>query len=121
MKTTQGKAVAAYRVLSQLATKEMNSLCAYKLFRLRKALAEIIDFQSERERQKIAELGGTVTDVGTIKLPEDAMRDYIAWHTQEDETECEIDREKTEVILRELPGITISDMEALDEFIIWKE
>ena len=41
METTQGKAVAAYATLNQMARKPMNSFTAYKLFKLKKALGMI--------------------------------------------------------------------------------
>ena len=47
MQTTQKKAVAAYLALSMMARKPMNSFAAFKLFRLKKALADIVEFQSD--------------------------------------------------------------------------
>lgn len=121
MESTHGKVLAAYRTITQFAQKDMKSLCAYKLFRLRKALMEDVEFQTEQEKKKIADLGGTVTETGEIKLTKEKMAEYIKWHGEFDADPCEVDREKTVLFLRELPEISIADMETLDEFVDWKE
>ena len=122
MKTTQGKAVTAFATLAQMSKKPMNSFAAYKLFRLKKALAPIVEFQSEQEQKLIAELGGTITETGMIKIDDAEKRKEFSKQQKElGEMECEIETEKIFMVPKEMPELSVSDMESLEEFIEWKE
>ena len=121
MKTTQRKAVAAFIILNSMSAKPMSSFTAYKLFRLKKALRELFDFQVEEETKKVKELGGEIAENGSINLPKEATAEYEKWHKELGNTECEVGREKTEISMKELKDITLNEMEILDEFIEWKE
>ena len=122
MKTTQAQAITAFVTIRKMERQPINTFTAYKLFKLKKALADIVDFQSEQEIKLIEELGGKVSPDGAIDLPEDKKAEYIERHKELEEMECEIDREgKIELYMKELKEISISDMEALDDFIEWKE
>lgn len=122
MVTTQGKAVAAFATLNQMARKPMHSLTAYKLFRLKKAVGLIVEFQSEQERKLIHELGGTVADSGAILIDDKEKRiEYAKRHKELEELECDVNIEKMVMHMKEVPEIAMADMETLEEFIEWKE
>ena len=121
MKTTQEKAVNAYGALNRMAQKPMNSFTAYKLFKLKKALQDPTDFQIEQEKKMVAELGGTVTETGQVVLDEENKRKFNEQRKELNAMECEIDRGKTEIYLAEIKDITLAEMEALEDFIEWKE
>ena len=100
----------------------MNTSTAYKWYKLKKDLSDIVDFQSEQEIKLVNELGGSVTPDGSIELPDDKRAEYIERHKELEEMECEINRDdKVELNMSELKEISIMDMEALDEFVNWKE
>ncbi|MBR4352717.1 MAG: hypothetical protein IKQ01_06565 [Bacteroidales bacterium] len=122
MQTTQKKAVAAYLALSMMARKPMNSFAAFKLFRLKKALADIVEFQSDQEHKLVEELGGSITETGEILLEDKEKRaEYASRHRELEEMECEIDTKRIIMTMKELPDLSLADMEALDEFIEWRE
>lgn len=121
MKTTQRQAVAAFVTLNQMSQKPMNSFTAYKLFRLKKALKDAVDFQAEEERKIAAELGGEITDDGRLNLPDGKLPEYKDRHGELEAMECEVDREKTEIHMKELQNISLADMEILEPFVEWKE
>lgn len=121
MKTTQGKAISAFTTLAQMGRKPINSLSAYKLFRLKKALSHVVEFQSEQEYKLIDELGGTVTESGAISLDREGAEKYRARHKELEETECEIDTDRVELRVSDIPEISVSDIESLETFIDWKE
>ena len=121
MKTTQEKAVNAFGTLNRMSQKSMNSFTAYKLFKLKKALQDPVDFQVEQEKKMVAELGGTVTETGQVVLDAENMRKFNEQRKELNAMECEIDREKTEIYLAEIKDITMAEIEALEDFIVWKE
>lgn len=122
MKTTQGKAVAAFTTLAMMARRTMPTLAAYKLFKLKKALADIVDFQSEQEMKLIEELGGSISDSGQLQLDtKEKRKEYAERHKELEAMECEVPTEKICMWMKELPELSLADMEALDEFVIWKE
>lgn len=122
METTQGKAVAAYATLNQMARKPMNSFTAYKLFKLKKALGMIVEFQSEQEVKLIKELGGQVAESGAILIDDKEKRiEYARKHKELEELVCDVNVEKMVMHMKELPEITMADMDTLEEFIEWKE
>lgn len=122
MKTTQGKAVAVFSALAQMSRKPMNSFAAFKLFRLKKAVAPIVEFQSEQEIKIVEELGGKVTDAGAIMIEDkDKRKEYSDKHKELESMECDVDIEKLTMYMKEIPEITLADMEILEDFIEWKE
>ena len=122
METTQGKAVAAYATLNQMARKPMNSFTAYKLFKLKKALGMIVEFQSEQEVKLIKELGGQVAESGAILIDDKEKRiEYARKHKELEELVCDVNVDKMVMHMKELPEITMADMDTLEEFIEWKE
>lgn len=122
METTQGKAVAAYVTLAQMGKKPMNSFAAYKLFRLKKALAPIIEFQSEQEMKIVEELGGRITEAGAIMIEDkDKRREYNERHKELENMACDVNTERISMFMKELPELSVADMETLDEYIEWKE
>lgn len=126
MKTTQGKAVSALIAINRISGQKMPSFAAYKLFRLRKKLKDVAEFQGEQEEKLVEELGGEINDLGRIvwknpneKTAKDA--EYAKRHKELEDMECEIDTEKILMTFKEISEITPQDIEALDEFIEWKE
>ena len=121
METTQAKAVSAFSTLARLSQKPMPSFAAYKLFRLKKALAPVVEFQSEQEVKIVEELGGTVSETGAITIDDKGRQEYIKRHKELEEMTCDIDTEKISMFMKELPELTMADLESLDAFIDWKE
>ena len=122
MKTTQGKVVAAFTALNKMARRPMNSFAAYKLFRLKKALRDIVDFQTEQEQKLIGELGGAFTDEGNAKFETtEKANEFIKRHKELEGMECEIEAERISMFMKEIPEISLAEMEVLETFIDWKE
>lgn len=124
MKTTQGKAVGALIAINRISRQQMPSFAAYKLFRLRKKLKDTAEFQGEQEEKLVAELGGTIDDLGRVTFTENKAEkevEYATRHKELEEMECEIDTERIMMTFKEIREISPADIEALDEFIEWKE
>ena len=121
MNTTQGKAVGAFAALTTMARRITSNFTAYKLFKLKKALQDVVDFQSEQEQKLVTELGGTVTETGMIVLEDKNKAEYSRKHKELEAMECEIDWKPVVMYIKELPDISVAEIEALDEFIDWKE
>lgn len=121
MKTTQEKALNAYAALNRMAQRSMNSFTAYKLFKLKKALQDPIDFRIEQERKMIEELGGTMTETGQAVLESESQKAFNEKVKELNAMECEIEREKTVIFLAEIKDISLAEIEALEDFIEWKE
>ena len=122
MKTTQGKAVASFSALTKMARRPMGSFAAFKLFRLRKALRDIVDFQTEQEQKLLEELGGAFTDEGNAKFDTTEKADeFVKRHKELENMECEIETERIAMYMKEIPEISLAEMEILETFIDWKE
>ena len=121
MKTTQEKALNAYAALNRMSQRNMNSFTAYKLFKLKKALQDPVDFRIEQERKMIEELGGTLTETGQAVLESESQKTFSEKVKELNALECEIEREKTVIFLAEIKDISLAEIEALEDFIEWKE
>ena len=122
MKTTQGKALAAYTNLLMMSKKPMNSLTSYKLFKIKKALADIMEFQAEQERKLVADHGGSINESGRVLFTDKAKEaEYSKAFKELKALECEVNVEPVEMNPVEIPDMSISDIEILSPFIEWKE
>ena len=117
MKTKQGNAVRAYVVLQSMGRRQLNTVTAFKLFRLKKKLHEIVEFQTEQERTLAESLGGTIDEHGRLIISDDKRAEYEIKHALIADTDCEIDTEKVTLPMAEIPYSTIEELEALDPFI----
>ena len=122
MKTTQGKAISAFITLMEMSKKPMTGQAAFKLFKLKKKLRDIVDFQTEQEQKLAEELGGTITENGKIEFTDPSLYpEFKRRHKELEDLECEIETEKISMTMKELPDMSIAEMDALDEFIDWRE
>jgi hypothetical protein len=122
MNTTQGKVVIAYTALANMSRKQLNSFTAYKLFRLKKKLASIVEFQREQEIKIVEEVGGSLSETGEVQFKDkEARAKFVEKQRELGELECEVEGEKISMMPKELPEVSLADMEALEEFIDWKE
>lgn len=121
MKVTQGEAVKATVALQSLRQKSMNSQTAFALFRLKKALSEIVEFQAEQEVALAKELGGEANEYGQIVLKDDEARaEYSRRHRELVNVECEVDIGKQAIPLADVPQLTMDEIEALIPFVDFK-
>lgn len=123
MKIKQKQAVQAFTSLVTIARKPMPSFAAYKLFRLKKKLKDVVEFQTEQENSIVEELGGKVLENGSV-LFEDKSKypEFAARQRELDDMECEVEGdEKIVMVMKELPELSIADLENLEPFIDWKE
>lgn len=118
MKTTQKKVMSAFLVIAKMQTKPMPSLTAYKLFRLKKALADNVEFQAEEEKKLVDELKGTISPDGniTFEKPVDQVA-FLSKRVEMEKLECEIGIDRVAFRADELPELSVADIEALDDFI----
>ena len=121
MKATQKQVLAAYVLLNNMSAKPLNSITAYKLYRVKKALKENVEFQIEEERRIAEEFGGEIAEDGRLNLPDGKSEEYASRHKELVDMECEIDAEKAEIHMSEFPTISLSDMETLEPFIDWRD
>ena len=82
----------------------------------------IVEFQSEQEVKLIKELGGQVAESGAILIDDKEKRiEYARKHKELEELVCDVNIEPMVMHMKELPEITMADMDTLEEFIEWKE
>lgn len=118
MKTTQKNVMAAFLVIAKMQTKPMPSLTAYKLFKLKKALADNVEFQAEEEKKLVDELKGTISPDGniTFEKPVDQVA-FLSKRAEMEKLECDIGIKRVTFKADELPELSVADIEALDDFI----
>ena len=117
----QGQVVRAYAILNLMGQQQLATPVAYKLFKLKKSLATVVEFQSEQERNLAEELGGSFGETGKLELPKDQRAEYEKRHKEMVETMCEVDCEKVKLKMSDIPTISMDVIEALDLFIDFKE
>ena len=118
MKTTQKRAVEAYAVLNQMGRK-VTGKTAFTLFRLKRKMKEIVEFQGEEEIKLVEKHGGRLTEDGRIIFDDAEMKTAFQIEQRKlGEMECEIEP----VMLKddEIPQITMAEIEALDGFVIFE-
>lgn len=122
MKVQQKQAVSAYTSLTIIARKPMPSFAAYKLFRLKKKLKDTVEFQTEQEESIVKEMGGEVMENGSVLFDDKGKyTEFKKRQTELDEMECDVETEKISMYMKELPELSIADLENLEPFIDWKE
>ena len=120
MKITQGQAVSAYAVIKSMGRRQLQTGTAFQLFRLKKKLEDVVEFQIEQENNLAESLGGTIEN-GRLNVPDERLKEYTERHKEISDTECEIDTEKVTLSIGEIPAITIDEIEALDPVITFIE
>jgi len=120
MKVKQGQAVLAFGVLNLMGKRQLNTGTAFRLFKLKKKLDDVVEFQIEQENSLAESLGGKIEN-GRLILPDDKKAEYAEKHKAIAEAECEVDSERISLPLREIPFSTIEEIEALDPFIEFTE
>lgn len=120
MKVKQGQVVLAFGVLNLMGKRQLNTGTAFRLFKLKKKLEEIVEFQIEQENRLAESLGGSIEN-GKLNLPSDKQVEYSEKHKEIADAECEIDIDRVSIPLKEIPFSTIEEIEALDPFINFTE
>ena len=93
------------------------------MFRLKKKLKDVVEFQTEQENAIVEELGGKVLENGSVLFDDKSKYpEFAAKQKELDEMECEVEGdEKIIMVMKEMPEMSIADLEALEPFIDWKE
>ena len=112
MKTTHRKAVTAYVTLKGMGMKAAG-MTAFSLFKLKKELETVVQFQSEQEMKLVEKYKGEVMETGAIRIADPEQRKAFEKEYRElGNVECEIDG--IEVSIDQIPEITMQEIEALD-------
>lgn len=112
---TQAQAVQAYGTLMKIGGK-VTGADAFALFRLRKQLREVVEFQVEEEQKLVDKYGGKVEN-GRILIPDVEKRAaFIAEHDALGAMACDV-----EPVEAGTEGITMDEIEVLDGFVTWRE
>ena len=120
--TKQGKATRAYIALANMSSKVLPANAALRLFKLKKALKDAFDFETEQEKLYVAELGGEMDQNGIIKF-KDPIGDNKIFQDRRKEledTDIEIELEVPTVALTEIKELSMADLEALEGFVNFK-
>ena len=119
MKTTQRRAVLAHRIIQRMSMRVAGK-AAFSLFRLKKQLKEIMDFQGEEQEKLVKKYGGAIADNGMILIADQEKRKEF---DQEDKElgamECEI--QPVDIRAKDVPDITLEEIEILDGFVNFTE
>ena len=122
MKVKQEKAVQAFLTIMAISKRPLNSFAAFKLFKLKKALQDSFEFQREQESKLIEEFEGKMNELGNVSFPDtDKATAFKARQKELDEVEQDIAIDRMMFTLKELPELSIEQIETLDTFIEIKE
>lgn len=117
IKTTQKSAVRAYHTIVKLSNEPLPLPVSYKLFKLKKKLSPHFEFQSEQEVALIEQLHAKYDDGGWVFETDEDRDTFIAKIKEINEMDIEVDIDPEKLPLGENLMLSISDMEALADFI----
>lgn len=117
IKTTQEKAVAAYKAINELRQK-VKGKEALGLFHMKRVLQEHVDFMVEEEDRLFNEYGGKMLpgNLVVIENPEKRAEFQKAYKALL-QTECEVKEEPVEISMEKNPDISLEQIEVLDGFV----
>lgn len=117
MAITHEKALTAYRTLMTLSGKPAKAGVSLKLFKLKKILRDAVDFVSEEEQKLVEQYGGQITQDGRILIDDEKKREKFR-KALEDVYNTDFEGpEKVKLRASDLPELSITDLEALEDFI----
>ena len=118
MKTTQRKATIACRTINGMSRTQLKSPLAFKLYMMKKALMNAVDFQAEEEEKLAESLGVKISETGQFLFPDQETQvKFMKAHNEMLDAEAEIPAEPINVSVKDIPEISIAEIEALDGFI----
>lgn len=125
MKMTLERAVSAAQIVARLNAVRMNSSAtARKLFSLKKLLEPNYEFYAEEEKKLIEDLGGAVSDDGTILFADqkEGLKQLKAGREELLKTEVEVAIDAP-IIFRDAEGVKVSgyEVEILEGLADFKE
>lgn len=120
--TTHRKAADAYVALIRIGNRVVPSGIAYKLYLLKKALTDSVEFQREQEKKLIKKYDGKPMKNGKIAFDEEERG--MAFKEEFDsmkDSEITVKTDKFTMFLDEINEISLSEIEALEDFVDFKE
>ena len=124
MKTTHRDVINAYLSISRIGAERNLPAAQLKLFHLKKKLQPAFEFYTEEEKKLIDELKGTVADNGMVIFADEkeGQKKFTEEKQKLLDLECTVETAgKTEIHVTDLKNINLADMEAMEDFIDWKE
>ena len=115
---TQGDAVRAYGAIVRMGQKATGA-AAFTLFRLKKSLQEIFEFQNEEEQKLVQKYGGQMIDNGLVVIADKEQREQFQKEVENlHGMECDI--QPVTIPAAAIPEISLAEIEALDGFVIFE-
>lgn len=121
MKTTQGKATAAYVTLANMGARTLPANTAYRLFKVKKALLNAYEFEVEQEKKYMEECQGELDGTGMITFKDVESRKAFEEKKKEmHEVEIDVEMEVPTVPLGEMKEVSMLELESLEGFVNFK-
>ena len=115
---TQGDAVRAYGAITRMGSKATGA-AAFTLFRLKKGLQEIFEFQNEQEKELVQKFGGQLIENGLVVIADKEKREQFQAEVEKlHGMECDI--QPVTIPAAAIPEISLAEIEALDGFVIFE-
>jgi len=115
---TQGDAVRAYGAITRMGQKATGA-AAFTLFRLKKGLQEIFEFQNEEEQKLVQQYGGQVIENSLVVIADKDQRAKFQAEVEKlHAMECDI--QPVTIPAAAIPEISLAEIEALDGFVIFE-
>ena len=115
---TQGDAVRAYGAITRMGSKATGA-AAFTLFRLKKGLQEIFEFQNEQEKELVQKFGGQLIENGLVVIADKEKREQFQAEVEKlHGMECDI--QPVKIPAAAIPEISLAEIEALDGFVIFE-
>lgn len=116
----QFKIIAAYKTIEDIKqrNKEYPLAVAHAIFKIKKTLQDQWDFQVEEERKLFEKYSPVSDDGNSIKFASDEdAKAFSSKIAELSDMDVELDYIKPKIRLSEQFDLTLSEMEALDDFI----
>ena len=109
---TNRQALTAYTTICRLGQRASGK-AAFALFRLKRQLKEVVDFQGEEQEKLVAQCGGKIAETGLILIDDEEQQKRF--REMDDELgRMEVDLQPIELPENSVPDITLAEIEALE-------
>lgn len=120
----QYKIITAYNTVEEMRKKKVEypSTVSHALFKLKKALQDQYEFQSEEEKKILNELKPDVDEPGKFNFHSKENAELFLKKMEElGQLDVDLDYKKPTIKLTDSLPMTIDEIEVLDDFIVFEE
>lgn len=122
MKVKQGQIIQLNNVIAQVYTQKMPFETSYKLYKLREAIKQQVEFNDEKTKEVVEEYDLKPNENGVVVFTDAKVEEQVRTKLQElSDLEVDIDWVPKDIAVNNDLNLSINDIEALKGFFNFTE